>query len=314
MTKPSTKKTPRILLFGANGQVGWELQRSLAPLGQLLALGRDAASNPNGWCGDLSELQGLANTIATFEPSIIVNAAAYTAVDLAESDPQGAARINAQAPAVMAEQAHKLGALLVHYSTDYVYDGSGTKPWQEDAPTAPLSVYGETKLLGDQAIQALCASHLIFRTSWVYGARGGNFAKTMIKLASEKSELKVVGDQVGAPTGADLIADVSAHAIHAWSRGPARSGVYHLAAAGATSWCGYARYVLQLAMQRGFALKVSADQVQEIATADFPRPAQRPLNSRLDVTSLETTFDLVMPPWEKGARRLVAMLEPNVQS
>ena len=221
-----------ILLLGKNGQLGWELQRSLAPLGRVTALDRHGA---DGLCGDLADLDGLAATVRAVEPQVIVNAAAYTAVDRAESEPDQAARINAQAPAVLARAAAASGALLVHYGTDYVFDGSGQTPWQEDDATGPLNAYGRTKRAGEQAIvQAGCA-HLILRTSWVYAARGGNFAKTMLKLAQERDALKVIDDQIGAPTGADLLADVAAHALRQLAQQPALSGTYHVAAAGHTS-------------------------------------------------------------------------------
>lgn len=224
----------RILLLGKGGQVGWELQRSLAPLGTLVALDFDSADH----CGDFTNLQGLAETIRTLKPDVIVNAAAYTAVDMAEGEPDLARLINALAPATLAHEATKIGALLVHYSTDYVFDGSGTAPWQETDATGPLSVYGQTKLEGEQLIAQNCPRHLIFRTSWVYAARGGNFAKTMLKLAKERDMLKVIDDQIGAPTGADLLADVTAHATRSVLARPEKVGTYHLAASGHTSWHG----------------------------------------------------------------------------
>ena len=202
----------KVLLLGKNGQVGWELQRSLAPLGELVALDRHSTLEDGG-CGDLNDLDGLRETVTRLRPDVIVNAAAHTAVDKAESEPELARALNAAAPGVLAEAAHAVGALLVHYSTDYVFDGSGTAPWTEDAATGPLSVYGQTKLEGEQLIAASGARHLIFRTSWVYAARGGNFAKTMLRLAQERERLTVIDDQFGAPTGAELIADVTAHAI-----------------------------------------------------------------------------------------------------
>ena len=223
----------RILLLGKNGQVGWELQRSLAPLGELTALDRHGA---DGLCGDLGNPEGIAATVRAVQPQLIVNAAAYTAVDQAESEPELARRINAAAPAVLAREAAAGGALLVHYSTDYVFDGSGERPWREDDATAPLSVYGQTKLEAEQAILASGCAHLILRTSWVYAARGGNFAKTMLRLAQERERLTVIDDQWGAPTGAELIADVSAHAIAQTRQQPGKAGIYHLAPAGETPW------------------------------------------------------------------------------
>ncbi|MGS7251599.1 dTDP-4-dehydrorhamnose reductase [Pseudomonas anuradhapurensis] len=295
----------KILLLGKNGQVGWELQRALAPLGELIALDRQGAS---GLCGDLSNLEGLAATVRSLAPDVIVNAAAYTAVDKAESEPALAARINAEAPGVLAREAAKLGAWLIHYSTDYVFDGSGQGQWQEDAPSAPLSVYGRTKREGELAIQASGAAAVVLRTSWVYAARGQNFAKTMLRLAAERDVLKVVADQFGAPTGAELIADVTAHILHRLFRAHDASrlaGTYHLAAAGETSWHGYAQFVLAHARRSGVALKVSAEQLVAISTEDYPLPALRPRNSRLALAKLEETFNLKMPPWQQGVQRML---------
>lgn len=295
----------KILLLGKNGQVGWELQRALAPLGELIALDRQGAS---GLCGDLSNLEGLAATVRSLAPDVIVNAAAYTAVDKAESEPALAARINAEAPGVLAREAAKLGAWLIHYSTDYVFDGSGQGQWQEDAPSAPLSVYGRTKREGELAIQASGAAAVVLRTSWVYAARGQNFAKTMLRLAAERDVLRVVADQFGAPTGAELIADVTAHILHRLFRAHDASrlaGTYHLAAAGETSWHGYAQFVLAHARRSGVALKVSAEQLVAISTEDYPLPALRPRNSRLALAKLEETFNLKMPPWQQGVQRML---------
>ena len=299
-----------ILLLGKNGQLGWELQRALAPLGRVVALDRQGQPGDPALAGDLADLEGLRRTVEALRPQVIVNAAAYTAVDRAESEPELARRVNTQAVALLADSAARLGALLVHYSTDYVFDGSGERPWTEDAPTAPLSVYGLTKRDGEQAITASRARHLILRTSWVYGRRGGNFARTMLRLARERSELRVIGDQWGAPTGADLLADVSAHAIHQALRpmqgaAPVPSGIYHVAAAGVTSWHGYACHVLARAQALGAALQAGPGQVQAIATADYPTPARRPHNSRLDTARLQGTFGLQLPPWETGVDRLL---------
>ena len=233
----------RILLLGRNGQVGWELQRSLGCLGEVVALD----SNSTDHCGDLTRPDELADTVRALAPQVIVNAAAYTAVDKAESEPEQAALINATAPGVLAREAERLGAWLVHYSTDYVFDGSGNRPWTEADAPAPLNVYGRTKLDGERAIQAACARHLIFRTSWVYAARGSNFARTMLRLAQEREQLTVIDDQVGAPTGADLLADVSALALRAAPQASGLAGLYHLSAAGQTSWHGYARHVMDTA-------------------------------------------------------------------
>jgi dTDP-4-dehydrorhamnose reductase len=291
----------RILLLGKNGQVGWELQRSLAPLGQVLAL--DAKSHD--YCGDLNDLQGLAATVQRFAPEVIVNAAAYTAVDKAESEPDQALRINAEAPAVLATEARKLNALLVHYSTDYVFDGKGDAPWQESDPVGPLSVYGATKLQGEQAIQDAGCAHLILRTSWVYAARGNNFAKTMLRLAAERDSLNVIDDQFGAPTGADLLADVTAHAIRAVRLNPQLHGIYHLAAAGETTWHRYARFVLEQAQAAGVVLKVPSAAVGAITTAAYPTPAKRPGNSRLNTQKLQNAFSLCLPDWQDGVARML---------
>ena len=290
----------KILLLGKNGQVGWELQRALAPLGAMVALDRAGA---DGLRGDLEDLDGLARTVRKLAPDVIVNAAAYTAVDKAETDVARAQCINAEAPGVLAAAAAEVGALLVHYSTDYVFDGSGDKPWREDSPTGPLSVYGRTKLAGEDAIRASACRHLIFRTSWVHAARGGNFARTMLRLAAERERLTVIADQIGAPTGADLIADVSAHAIRASLAAPALCGTYHLVADGETSWHGYARFVIETARELGVSLKV--EEIAPIATRDYPTAAARPLNSRLDTQRLRSAFGLHLPDWRDGVARML---------
>lgn len=292
----------KILLFGRNGQVGWELQRSLAPLGELVALDRAGA---DGLCGDLADAAGVARTVAQLRPDVVVNAAAYTAVDRAETEPGLAHAINAQAPGALAEAARGVGAALVHFSTDYVFDGSGTRPWREDDPTGPLGVYGRTKLEGERNIAACLPAHLILRTSWVHAARGGNFARTMLRLAREREELQVVEDQVGAPTGADLLADVTAHALRPLLQGVAPPGVYHVAAAGETSWHGYARYVLGQARSAGAVLKAGPEQVSPIRSSAFPTPARRPHNSRLDTARFRAAFGLALPHWEQGVARML---------
>ena len=293
----------KILLLGKNGQVGWELQRALAPLGELTALDRQG---DDGLCGDLTNLDGLAATVRAVQPQVIVNAAAYTAVDKAEGEPELAQRINAEAPAALAREAAALGALLVHYSTDYVFDGSGSAPWAEDAPTGPLGVYGATKLAGEQAIAQTGCPHLILRTSWVYAARGGNFARTMLRLAQERERLTVIDDQWGAPTGAELIADVTAHAVAQTRQQPAKAGIYHLTAAGETTWFSYAKFVLALAGQAQKAIKIKATELLPIPTSAYPTPARRPHNSRLDTRKLQTHFGLALPPWQHGVRRMLA--------
>jgi dTDP-4-dehydrorhamnose reductase len=291
----------KVLLFGAGGQVGWELQRSLSPLGEFIALDRHNTS----LCGDLGNLQGLMETVQQVRPDVIVNAAAHTAVDKAESEAELAHTLNALAPGVLAQEAARLGALLVHYSTDYVFDGSGTRPWREDDATGPLSVYGQTKLDGERLIQAACPNHLIFRTSWVYAARGGNFAKTMLRLGQERERLSVIDDQFGAPTGADLLADVTAHAIRQVLQRPQDAGLYHLVASGETTWNGYAKYVLGQAKQALPAINIKAVEVAAVATSAFPTPARRPHNSRLDTSRLQATFGLSLPDWQLGVARML---------
>ena len=304
----------KILLLGCNGQVGWELQRSLAPLGPVVALGRDSAHNPNGWCGDLTQLDALAQTVRAVAPDVIVNAAAHTAVDLAESQSDLAQLVNAQAPALLAQQAKELGCWLVHYSTDYVFDGSGTRAWCETDGTGPLNVYGRSKLEGEQAL-AQCQRHVILRTSWVYGARGGNFAKTMLRLAAQRETLQVIDDQHGAPTGADLLADVTAHLLRrvtgssAAADAAALAGVYHLAAAGETTWFDYARYVFEQAKQINPAIKLLVNEVRPVASSAFVTAARRPLNSRLDTTKLRSTFALHLPHWQAGVARMMKEID-----
>ena len=296
----------KILLLGKNGQVGWELQRSLAPLGEVTALDRYSTD----FCGDLGNLTGLRETVQRLQPSVIVNAAAHTAVDKAESEPELARLINATAPGVLAQEAHQLGAWLVHYSTDYVFDGSGSQPWVETDAPAPLSVYGQTKLEGEQLIARHCQKHLIFRTSWVYAARGGNFAKTMLRLARERERLTVIDDQWGAPTGAELIADVTAHAMRQVQQRPAgphgEAGIYHLAASGQASWNLYAKHVLAQAAKAQPAIDLVAKEVAPVPTSAFPTPARRPHNSRLNTAKLQTTFGLTLPAWQQGVDRMLA--------
>ena len=291
----------KILLFGKGGQVGWELQRSLAPLGELVAVDFDSMD----LCGDFTNLTGIAQTIRTVAPDIIVNAAAHTAVDRAESEPEIARLINADAPGVLAAEAKYSAAWLVHYSTDYVFDGSGSAPWTETSPTGPLSVYGKTKLEGEEAIRSSGCEHLIFRTSWVYAARGGNFAKTMLRLAKDRDRLTVIDDQFGAPTGADLLADVTAHAIREALQRPKLGGLYHLVAGGETSWHGYARFVIEVARALGMELKVLDKAISPVATSAFPTPAARPYNSRLNTEKLQKSFGLNLPHWQTGIRRML---------
>ncbi len=292
----------KILLFGCNGQVGWELQRALAPLGNLVALDFDSALHH----ADFSRPECLAETVRALAPDVIVNAAAHTAVDRAEAEPELAHTVNAAAPAVLAREAAACDAWLVHYSTDYVFDGSGHGPRDEDAPTGPLNVYGRSKLQGEQFIRESGCKHLILRTSWVYAARGGNFARTMLKLAAERDRLTVIDDQIGAPTGADLLADVTAHALRAALQYPTLTGTYHAVAAGETSWHGYATMVIDWARAQGLPVTVAADGVVPVPTSAFPTAARRPLNSRLDTRRLHESFQLTMPPWRAGVLRMLA--------
>jgi len=294
----------KILLLGKNGQVGWELQRSLAPLGEVLALDRYSTS----YCGDLSQPEQLAQTVLAYKPDFIVNAAAHTAVDKAESEPELARCLNVQAPAALAKAAAQVGAWLVHYSTDYVFDGSGSHARQEGEGVGPLNVYGQTKHEGEQAIVASGCKYLIFRTSWVYAARGGNFAKTMLRLAQDREKLTVINDQHGAPTGADLIADVTAHAMRRVlnTQNISLGGVYHLVASGETTWHGYANHVICQAKRISPALAWTVTEVSPVPTCAFPTPAVRPLNSRLCTTKLQQAFGLVMPPWQQGVDRMLA--------
>lgn len=297
----------KILLFGRNGQVGWELQRSLAPLGEVIALSSRREDNPkvNG-CplqGDFMHQVGLVETVQTVRPDIIVNAAAHTAVDKAETDESSARQINAVSVRILAQEAQRIGAVLVHYSTDYVFDGSGEKPWREDDRPNPLNIYGQTKLEGEMAVVKYCERHLIFRTSWVYAARGGNFAKTMLRLGGEREVLKVIGDQYGAPTGADLIADVTAHAARSLINDPSLAGLYNLAAGGETTWHGYATHVLTRAREAGIHLKVTPGAIDSVPTSSFATAAVRPLNSRLNTLKLQKCFGLSLPRWDSGLDR-----------
>ena len=296
----------KLLLLGKNGQIGWELQRSLAPLGEVIALDRQSVNvDGNGLYGDIADLQTLAQTIRSVRPDVIVNAAAHTAVDKAESEPDLALRLNAEAPEVMALEAKNLGALLVHYSSDYVFDGSGSAPRKEGDATGPLSVYGRTKLEGEQRIAATHCRHLIFRTSWVYAARGGNFAKTMLRLAQEREALSVINDQWGAPTGADLIADVTAHAVRHMSAHDGDGGLYHLVAAGETNWHAYASHVIERAQSLRPDLDWKVQSIAAVPTTAFPTPAARPLNSRLDTQKLQAAMQLHLPAWQQGVERML---------
>jgi dTDP-4-dehydrorhamnose reductase len=296
-----------ILLLGQGGQVGWELQRALCPLGTVIGLDFNSpgpAEAPD-LKADFSQPEQVAAIVRAVRPDVIVNAAAHTAVDKAESEPDLARLINATTPGLIAQEAARLGALLVHYSTDYVFDGSGSAPRDETAATGPLSVYGQTKLEGEQAIQASGCKHLIFRTSWVYAARGGNFAKTMLRLAAERDQLSVINDQFGAPTGADLLADVTAHAIRATLAQPQLAGLYHLIASGETHWHAYARFVIEWARAQGLPIRVAPDAVLAVPTSAYPTPARRPLNSRLNTQRIQQAFGIALPHWQVGVERML---------
>lgn len=294
----------KILLTGKNGQVGFELQRSLAPLGEIVAVDQTDC--------DLADADAIRRLVSTTRPGIIVNPAAYTAVDKAETDVAHAQAINGTAPGIFGEEAAKLGALVVHYSTDYVFKGEKPGYYTEaDAPD-PQSVYGKTKLEGEHALAASGAKHLIFRTSWVFGAHGANFAKTMLRLAAERPTLKVVADQFGAPTSAALIADVTAQVLGQYLCRPASAefpyGLYHLVAAGRTNWHEYAQAVVMAAQAAGRPLKLGAQDVQAISTTEYPLPAPRPANSCLDTTLLCNTFGLSLPDWRQGLQHVMTQL------
>jgi dTDP-4-dehydrorhamnose reductase len=291
----------KILLLGARGQVGWQLARSLAVLGQVTALHRASTVA----CGDLAQPAALAGTIRDVAPDVIVNAAAYTAVDRAESERESAFAINAKACEVLAAEAGKLGAWLVHYSTDYVFDGTGERPWKETDPTAPVNVYGQSKLAGEQAVTG-CERHIVLRTSWVFDTWGHNFLKSILRAAAQRESLNVVSDQWGAPTRAALIADATAHLLRRAT--PDTAGTYHLAASGETTWHAYAQLAIEHAIECGMAMKTRPGQVCPVSTAQYPTAAARPANSRMDTTRLRRTFGLHLPPWQDGVRSVVAEL------
>ena len=285
----------KILLTGKNGQVGFELQRALAPLGEVVAVDQHEC--------DLSNPDAIRQLVAKVAPQVIINPAAYTAVDKAESEQQLAQAINGTAPGVFGEEAARLGALVIHYSTDYVFDGCASGAYLESDTPNPQSVYVKTKLAGEKALQASGADHLIFRTSWVFGAHGANFAKTMLRLAAEREGLKIVADQFGAPTSAALLADVTAQVLGQYKRQGRTGfpfGLYHLVAGGCTTWHEYAQTVVRAALAAGKPLKLTADDIVPITTADYPLPAPRPANSRLDTQRLRETFGLELPAWQSG--------------
>lgn len=293
----------KILLLGKNGQVGWELQRALAPLAEVIALDRAGIED---YSGDMSQPEAIHATILKIKPDVVVNASAYTAVDLAESEPELADLINHQAVKVLAEVCQKQQILLVHYSTDYVFSGQGDQPFLEADQVSPLNIYGKTKALGEQAIIDSGCAHLIFRTSWVYAAKGKNFLKTMLNLAQQREELSIINDQIGAPTSAELIADITAHAIPQVLANQQKAGIYHLVASGETTWFDYASFIFKQARILGQSLQV--EKVNPIATSAYPTPAARPHNSRLHNAKLQTTFELILPQWQEGVERTLAEL------
>jgi dTDP-4-dehydrorhamnose reductase len=302
MSRPLT-----ILLFGCNGQVGSELQKTLPSLGNLIAVDRQHRQ----FCGDFTKPEAIAETIRQIKPDVIVNAAAYTAVDKAESEPELASLVNAQTPGILAKEAEKNGAWLVHYSTDYVFDGSGMQPWRESDTPNPLNVYGASKLQGERNIIANCSKHIILRTSWVFAAQGNNFAKTMLRLAQERDTLSVVDDQIGAPTSAKLLAELTAHIIPQLMQDESLAGLYHAAAAGETSWYGYARLVIDCARKYGSSIKVKDENIRPVSSDQFPTPAKRPANSRLDTRKFREAFGLELPYWQAGVEEMLVDICSN---
>lgn len=293
----------KILVTGKNGQVGFELQRALALLGEIVAV--DHAE-----C-DLANAAAVRELVRRIAPDVIVNPAAYTAVDKAESDQAVAFAVNAQAPGVLGEEAARLGALVVHYSTDYVFNGTKDGAYSETDQPDPQSVYGSTKLAGERALAEANPRHLILRTSWVVGAHGGNFAKTMLRLAAERDHLSVVADQFGAPTSAALLADLTAQLIRQHQRdsaAPFPYGTYHVSASGETSWCDYARFVIGEALASGKVLKAGPEGVAPLTTSQYPAPAKRPANSRLDTSRFRSTFGLRLPPWQESVRHVLQQI------
>ena len=302
----SAPRLPKILVTGTDGQVGFELTRTLAPLGQIKALVRADL--------DLGDVDALRALLDAEQPDIIVNPAAYTAVDKAESDVSAAYAVNEHAPVVMAQWAAAHGAFMVHYSTDYVFEGSGETPYVEDDAVAPQSVYGASKEKGEQAVRTALPAHFIFRTSWVFGAYGANFLKTMLRLMQERDALNVVADQIGAPTSAALLADVTAHVVReTWQKRQANEwvdyGTYHLVASGETSWHGYAQYVGQLAQAAGLPLKIAPEAIGAIPSSAYPTPATRPFNSRLNTEKIQNTFGLRLPSWQEGVRQVFTLIQ-----
>jgi dTDP-4-dehydrorhamnose reductase len=301
----------KFLLLGKDGQIGTELRHKLCSLGKVVALDFDSTDQ----CGDFTDLLGLAETVRSVRPTVIVNAAGHTAVDKAEGEPDLARLINATAPGLLAQEAEKLGAWLVHYSTDYVFDGGGDQPWAETDSPNPLNVYGKSKLEGDRLVAAHCTKHLIFRTSWVYAVHGENFAKTMLCIGKERERLKVIDDQIGAPTGADLIADITCHALRqvlpTLGNNPTAAGIYHVSAGGYISWYDYACFVIETARNAGMKLKVRSQDIDPISTSDYVTSTRRPKNSRLNTTLFQNTFGMELPHWQDGVTRMLTKIIEN---
>jgi dTDP-4-dehydrorhamnose reductase len=293
----------KLLLLGGNGQVGTELRRSLAPLGELLVGTRDGQLADGTRCeiADLDAPQSVGALVERLGPDVVVNAAAHTRVDKAEQDVDAAIRANAAAPAETAQACARIGARMLHYSTDYVFDGRASRPYREDDPTGPAGVYGASKLAGEDAIRASGATHMILRTAWVYATHGSNFLRTMLRLAAERDELRVVADQVGTPTPAALIADVTARVL---ARSPTQSGTWHLTATGQTSWHGFAEAIVERAFEQGLLLR--RPRVVPITTADYPTPAARPAYSVLDCNKLQHDFDITLPDWRAALNDTLA--------
>ena len=294
----------KVLLFGKNGQLGRELQRALRSLGEVIAVETQSVE----FCGDLGNLSGIADTVRAVRPDVVVNAAAWTDVDQAETQSERAHLVNALAPGVLAQACSSVNAWCVHYSSDYVFDGSGNRPWRETDVPDPLNTYGRTKLEGDILVAEHCARHLIIRTSWLYSAHGGNFAKSILQRARKNRVLQVVDDQTGAPTGADLVADVTVRAIEKAVMHPELQGLYHLAAGGEVTRHGYARFLIDRALAGGWELEASAESVQAISSNADANVARRPPNSRLNTEKLQSAFGIVLPDWTVGVERLIGAL------
>lgn len=317
MNSISSETRPRILLIGANGQVGWELAQTLSTLGELTATTRSGFSPVVANCRslDLTDADAIRTCVADVKPQLIVNAAAYTAVDQAEADVEMANWINADAVAILAEEAKRIGAGVVHYSTDYVFDGEGDQPFHEEVPTGPLGAYGASKLAGEEALRAVSVDHILLRVSWVYGVHGKNFVKTMLRLGLERPELAIVADQIGAPTSARAIADATGQ-ILAQANGDFTSfvnrvsGTYHFACGGETSWHGFASEIFEIAQHADVPLSIQT--VKAIPTTGYPTPAKRPLNSRLDCSKLESTFGVAGPTWQDALRATFANLRSTL--